>query len=63
MTKKDYIKFADILKKVKEADDRKEPVATLWLCQVIADIFKKNSKNFNGLRFSKAIGYDFNITL
>jgi hypothetical protein len=63
MTRKDYIKFAKILSQVKDADDRGEPVSTLWLCQVIAFTFKKDNPNFDGLKFSRACGYDCNITL
>lgn len=62
MTRKDYKAFAEILKKVKDAEDRNEPVCALWLCQVIAHLFKKDNEKFSGMLFSKAIGYTYNIT-
>jgi hypothetical protein len=63
MTRKDYQKIAEILKRVKDAEDKKEPLCALYLAQITAHMLKQDNARFDGYRFSKAIGYDFNITL
>jgi vacuolar-type H+-ATPase subunit F/Vma7 len=63
MTKKDYELIAEVLKQAVEADKENRPVAIIYICQVMAHRLKEQNTRFDGLAFSRACGYDFNITL
>ena len=67
MVKKMEYKIAEKLRKAKDTFSRidlqknSDTISHLWLCQVIA--YDLGLKKYQGLKFSKLCGYNFNITL
>lgn len=58
MSRKNYKAFAELLKGLKDGE-----VSHLYMTQKIAFLFKQDNPRFDGYKFSKACGYDFNVTL
>jgi len=55
MTRKDYIKFADLLRYVREAKEAGQEITDDWVILAVANIFGEDNPRFDRDRFFNAV--------